>query len=117
MERWQLPSLMTRLIRDHHEPTAQGRTPAERSPLRVMRLGEAPANVMACHHVIRHQTLDRLMAEYVDRAALCRECISESIAQTSRSCELFSLPVPSEESLQRLLKAVNVSRSALVQPA
>jgi HD-like signal output (HDOD) protein len=105
LQKWGLPQSLIGLVLDHHkfDMTAE-RSRVDQSFLRAMQIGEALADLNDLTHPVRRQHLNRLLAEYSqERSALCRDCITESVAQTVESCRLFAVPVPSELAMGQLI--------------
>ena len=114
LQKWKFPQSLIGPVLEHHSPgsTAE-RSNVERSFLHAMRVGEAVANLSDFAHPIRCQVLNQLLTEYgAEKATACRDCISESVAKTVESCKLFSLPVPDDETMQKLIQSVAASNEA-----
>jgi HD-like signal output (HDOD) protein len=111
LQKWKFPQSLIGPVLDHHNPgSSEERSNVERSFLHAMRVGEAVANLSDFAHPIRCQVLNQLLDEYGDeKATACRDCISESVAKTAESCKLFSLPVPDDETMEKLIQSVTAS--------
>jgi|GEM_PF-1430987 len=104
LQRWKLPQSLVRLVLDHHNPNAGAElSKTDQCFLRVMQIGEAVADLSDTAHPVRRQHLNRLLAAYpVSEMQLCKDCISEAVAKTVDSCQLFSLPAPDPSTLERI---------------
>ncbi len=108
LQKWGLPDSLVSMVLDHHHETGEDQSELERSFSRVMRIGEAVANLADRRSPQRYLTLNRLLYHYgVERAEECRASMAEGIARMVESSELFSVPLPSEEALDDLLQEIN----------
>jgi HD-like signal output (HDOD) protein len=108
LQKWELPQSMVALVLSHHRPAgAVELSKTDQRFLHGMQVGEAIANLGDNRAPQRHQSLAQLLASYgPERAQQCRACLAEAVAKTAESSRLFSIPVPDEAALQRLLEDV-----------
>jgi HD-like signal output (HDOD) protein/DNA-binding NarL/FixJ family response regulator len=107
LREWELPQSLIGPILHHHSADEQGRrSKSEQSLIRVMRIGEAFADLSDNPHPYRMRKLNILLAHYGTGAeALCRQCLSEATDRTTESCEQFSIPIPDHDVLRQALDA------------
>jgi len=112
LDRWKLPqSLVTPVLFHHRQDDLTECDATEKAFLRVMRIGEALANVSDVPHGSRRMRLNNLFLHYgVKQKQTCKESVEAALAKTAEACELFSLPVPEPDDLYAILQNV-------VQPA
>jgi len=109
LQHWGLPQSLICLILDHHatDQTAK-RSKIDEGFLRVMRIGEALANLSDLRHPMRCHALNRLLKEYGDeRQSECGACVREAVARAVDSCALFAIPAPDEATINTILKRVS----------
>ncbi|NOX53989.1 MAG: HDOD domain-containing protein [Planctomycetes bacterium] len=107
LDRWKLPQALVKPVLFHHrDDEAEECDLTEQAFLRVMRVGEALADLLAdVKHASRRMKLNRLLGHHGPKhAETCRECIEASLTKAREACQLFALPAPSEEELQQLLR-------------
>jgi HD-like signal output (HDOD) protein/CheY-like chemotaxis protein len=106
--RWGLPISMTSLVLAHHDPGASTERPTtEQRFLRVMRIGEAIADVADGQKPQRVHRLWQLLAEYGRiKSDVCKSCVSESVTRALESARLFTVPVPDDGVLDRMVRHV-----------
>jgi CheY-like chemotaxis protein len=94
------------LVLAHHTPKGRAeRSKTDERFLHVMQVGEAIANLSDNPAPQRYQTLAQLLESYgVDRAQQCKACVAEAVAKTAESSRLFSIPVPDDAAMLRLLQ-------------
>lgn len=112
LQKWALPQSLIRPVLDHHQlEGASDRSVTEQSFLRVMRIGEALANLSDLHHPRRHQTLNGLLGQYGPQPPFpCKSAIAESIARTAECSELFALPLPDMTTADELVERINAAK-------
>lgn len=115
LDRWKLPQALVAPVLFHHRADGEEQCDAtEQAFLRVMRVGEALANLSDVKHVSRRMKLNRLLTHYGGKQhQTCRECIEAGLGKAREACQLFSLPVPSEEEMQRLLQRATQTEKLL----
>ncbi len=113
LDRWQLPQSLIRPVLFHHRDDSEEECDAtEKAFLRVMKIGEALADLADVSHPSRRMRLNRLLLHYGPKqASLCRECIELGAAKAREACQLFSVPPPTEEELQTLVQRAHSAAS------
>lgn len=102
LQRWGLPTSLVGPVLVHHgDDAALGRT--ERAYVRVMRIGEAVADLADRQCAQRRSALNRLLSVYDSgRRAECPAALAKAVEGTVEASRLFAIPEPSSELLQRL---------------
>ena len=108
LERWELPESLVTMVLDHHASgNRPGRPDVENRLLQAMRVAEAVANVADNRVPQRYQILSSLLERYGSkRADECRYCFSTAALKAKTQSDLFSMPVPSLEAIQDVLREV-----------
>ena len=117
-QEWQLPQTLVVPILFHHSKDVVliERTEEELSFIRVMRIGEALSNLADVPHPARRQTFNQLVSRYGSgNDEQCKACVKESVARTSQSSALFSLPIPDHTTLLNLLQQKEADFNALIE--
>ena len=109
LQKWELPASFIPCVLYHHpqEDKPAMMSPAERRFLHVMQIGEALANVLDSCTAHRNQILNRLLeqGDYGTPEDV-KACLSEAVAKTAESSQLFSIPAPDPEMLKSMLEKV-----------
>lgn len=104
LQKWGLPQSLIRLVVSHHRPDSSldlGDT--EWKFLRLMRIGEAVANLFDKRTPQRHQLLNQMLTRYeMGTPQEWHSCLADAIVKTRESAQLFSIPVPDEAGLCEL---------------
>lgn len=107
LQHWQLPPTLVAPVLGHHQPDHREQSASERGYLRVMRIGEALANLVDHRGPVRQKLLNRLLGEYGrSQWQECRNGLSEAVARTIEAGRIFTLPVPEAERLDRLVECL-----------
>jgi len=107
LQKWGLPESLVSLVLHHHDEGSGELSELENAFLRVMRIGEAVANLADRRSSQRFMALNRQITHYgIERADECRISMSEGIARMVESSQLFNVPLPSDEILAELLSEI-----------
>lgn len=108
LQKWGLPESLVSIILSHHSSSDDQQSELENAFLRVMRIGEAVANLADQRSAQRFLTLSRLLSHYgSSRSDQCRTALGEGLERMSESSRLFNVPLPDEQELDALLSEIN----------
>ncbi|MFO0947877.1 MAG: HDOD domain-containing protein [Planctomycetota bacterium] len=115
---WEMPSSLVTMVLTHHDASnAENRSKTEQRFLNVMRVGEALADFADGHTSQRFPLLQRLLHGYGGAMSEeCQACIAKAVSKAVESSRLFSLPVPNDDVLTRLVHRVSASEIANIPP-
>lgn len=103
LQKWNLPSSMVSMVLDHHRGGGSDRSRTDRKFLRVMRIGEAVADLADGHSPQRFPHLAKCFSEYsASRADQCRASLAKSVEKSLESSKIFNLPVPDDADIQAM---------------
>jgi HD-like signal output (HDOD) protein len=107
MERWGMPASFIPAVLHHLKPQETAATLGiDLGLLRVMTIAEALADMIELPHPSRRHALNTVLAEYgAERSALCLRSLSRASAKASEAFQLLSLPLPSAEQLETIVRS------------
>lgn len=105
LNEWQLPNSFVRPVLEHHQPRDPAVKEHTRTALdRLMKIGEAFADLCDVPHPRRRDRLNRLLAHYgTDKSSTCQSSLKEAVARAHEASQLLSLPTPDTETLRQLV--------------
>jgi HD-like signal output (HDOD) protein len=107
MERWGMPDSFIPAVLHHlkSQESAAG-LGIDTGLLRVMTIAEALADMIELPHPSRRHALNTVLAEYgAEKSALCLRSLSRASAKASEAFQLLSLPLPSAEQLETIVRS------------
>lgn len=110
LQHWGLPQSLIRPVLEHHQqqPSVKRAAP-ELALVRVMRIGEAVANMVDVPQPFRRKQLNDLLAHYGrSKSDLCQIAMREAITRTREDSQMFDVPVPDMATLNRLIDLAQV---------
>jgi len=115
LQKWGMPQSLIRLVVNHHQPDSNLELPkSERAFLKLMRVGEALANLADKKSPQRHQSLTQALEQI---GPLSREdtkaCLAEAVTRALESAQLLSIPVPDEATLRGLIVQLSEPEPAI----
>jgi HD-like signal output (HDOD) protein len=107
MERWGMPASFIPAVLHHLKPQeTASRLGIDTGLLRVMTIAECLADLIELPHPSRRHALNTVLAEYgAERSALCLRSLSRASAKASEAFQLLSLPLPSAEQLETIVRS------------
>jgi HD-like signal output (HDOD) protein len=107
MERWGMPASFIPAVLHHlkSQESAAG-LGIDTGLLRVMTIAEALADMIELPHPSRRHALNTVLAEYgAEKSALCLRSLSRASAKASEAFQLLSLPLPSAQQLETIVRS------------
>jgi HD-like signal output (HDOD) protein len=107
MERWGMPASFIPAVLHHLKPQETAASLGiDLGLLRVMTIAETLADMIELPHPSRRHALNTVLAEYgAERSALCLRSLSRASAKASEAFQLLSLPLPSAEQLESIVRS------------
>ncbi|HET6326095.1 MAG TPA: HDOD domain-containing protein [Planctomycetaceae bacterium] len=107
MERWGMPASFIPAVLHHLKPQeTAARLGIDTGLLRVMTIAECLADLIELPHPSRRHALNTVLAEYgAERSALCLRSLSRASAKASEAFQLLSLPLPSADQLETIVRS------------
>jgi HD-like signal output (HDOD) protein/CheY-like chemotaxis protein len=105
LSKWELPQPLVKLVVAHHRPGgASSFSNSDFGLLKVMRVGEAFANLADNRNVTRSHLLNQLIAELgMTSPHDIKSCMAEAVSKAVESAKLLSIPVSSESTFRQLV--------------
>jgi HD-like signal output (HDOD) protein/DNA-binding response OmpR family regulator len=105
LERWGLPESFVALALCHHPQTVQmPLSTKDEQTLRVMRIGEAIANLLTSPHNQPNPYLHQFLCDNgFPGQEECRACVMEAIQKMTEASRLFSLALPNRAQMAKLV--------------
>jgi CheY-like chemotaxis protein len=106
LQKWGLPTSMTKIIARHHDAVDDEQlAPVERELLAAARIGDAFADFRDSPCLQRHERLSRALTLLGGAESdFCRDCIAIGIKKTLESAQIFAVAVPAELEWNQMLK-------------
>jgi HD-like signal output (HDOD) protein len=107
MERWGMPASFIPAVLHHLKSQESAASLGiDTGLLRVMTIAEALADMIELPHPSRRHALNTVLAEYgAEKSALCLRSLSRASAKASEAFQLLSLPLPSAEQLETIVRS------------
>jgi HD-like signal output (HDOD) protein len=107
MERWGMPASFIPPVLHHLKSQENAaRLGIDTGLLRVMTIAENLADLIELPHPTRRHALNAVLAEYgADKSAQCLRSLSRASAKASEAFQLLSLPLPSAEQLESMVRS------------
>lgn len=107
LQKWNLPRSVVKPVLEHHVELLKSRQPTDVSVAlnRVLRIGEAVADLKDVPHASRQSRLNRILSDYgASNAKSCQAVLQQAAARAAENSRLFNVPVPDLDTLQLLLE-------------
>jgi HD-like signal output (HDOD) protein len=107
MERWGMPASFIPPVLHHLKSQENAaRLGIDTGMLRVMTIAESLADLIELPHPTRRHALNAVLSEYgADKSAQCLRSLSRASAKASEAFQLLSLPLPSAEQLETMVRS------------
>jgi HD-like signal output (HDOD) protein len=107
MERWGMPASFIPPVLHHLKSQENAaRLGIDTGMLRVMTIAESLADLIELPHPTRRHALNAVLSEYgADKSAQCLRSLSRASAKASEAFQLLSLPLPSAEQLESMVRS------------
>jgi hypothetical protein len=119
IQKWNLPHSMTMLALEHHEKSTD-RDPgtADGASLRLMRIGEALANMIDVPSPQRNSRLQTLLRTYTDTSPTnVKICLAEAISTATEMKKIFAIPVPQGGDWNQLIEQIQGELEVAATPS